>query len=241
MIVAPAVDVRQGRCVQLVGGDPGHEAIALDDPVAAAQRWRECGFGTLHLVDLDAALAAGQNSQAIEQILTDVPGDAQVGGGIRTEADIDRWLSVGAARVIVGTSAVDDPEWAVRQAEARPGQLIVAADVKENRVLRRGWTDSSQWSVLDFLDVLSSAPLAGVLITDVGREGRLSGIDAPWIESVVAAHQTLPLLMSGGVTSAKDVRDLAKMGVDGVVIGMALYTGRIDPTELEEFMGGMQS
>lgn len=243
MIVMPAVDVRGGRCVQLVGGDPTREAVSLADPVAVAQRWRSLGFRSLHLVDLDAALEHGGNTSPIERILEEAPGDAQVGGGIRDEAAIDHWLERGARRVIVGTRAVDDPEWLARQAEARPGRLIVAADVRDGQVLRRGWTEASQWRLLDLLGVLSSVPVAGVLITDVGREGQLVGVDSEWVESVVAACDTperdpLRLWISGGVGSEHDIRTLSGLGVHGVVVGMALYTERISVNAIEEFMGG---
>lgn len=242
MIVAPAVDVRGGRCVQLVGGDPSHEAVSLDDPVAAARGWRAHGFATLHVVDLDAALDHGDNRDAIERIFTEAPGDVQVGGGIRSDDDVAYWLERGASRVIVGTRAVNDPEWALGQAEAYPGQIIVAADVRDGTVLRRGWTDASEWTLLDFLQRLEAAPIGGVLITDVGREGQLVGVDQEWTRSLVerpAAGADRPrLLMSGGVADASDVRALADLGVDGVVIGMALYTGRIDPNELQAFKGG---
>ena len=237
MIVAPAVDLRGGRCVQLVGGDPDQEAVALANPTAVARSWRERGFATLHLVDLDAALGHGSNAAQIRDILSNAPGDAQVGGGVRSEANIDTWLEAGAARVIVGTSAVNDPDWAIRQAEARPNRIVIAADVRDGQVLRRGWTEASDWPLEEFLGALSAAPVAGALITDVGREGRLEGMDNPWIEQV-AESQTLDLWMSGGVTSIDDVRMLKRAGVHGVVIGMALYTGRIDPDEVRELSGG---
>lgn len=237
MIVSPAVDVRNGRCVQLVGGDPEREAVTLEDPVATAKQWRTQGFSTLHLVDLDAALGDGENSDVIERILAEAPGDAQVGGGIRSAADIERWLERGAQRVIVGTTAVEDPEWAARQAHAAPDRIIVAADVRDGRVLRRGWKETSDWLVHDFLEVLATAPFAGVLITDVSREGQLDGIDEPWIRSVVEAHP-LRLWMSGGVSTGADVRTLADIGVHGVVIGMALYTGQIDATQVADYLTG---
>lgn len=241
MIVAPAVDVRGGRCVQLVGGDPTREAVSLDDPAAAARGWRDHGFETLHIVDLDAALGHGDNRDAIGRVFDEAPGDVQVGGGIRTDDDVTYWLERGASRVIVGTRAVNDPDWALRHAESYPGQIVVAADVRDGIVLRRGWTDASEWSLLDFLRRLEAAPFGGVLITDVGREGQLLGVDREWTRSVVerptASDDRLRLLMSGGVADASDVHALADLGVDGVVIGMALYTGRINPNELQAFKG----
>jgi len=231
MIAAPAVDVRGGRCVQLVGGDPDQEAVTLADPVAAARSWRARGFGTLHLVDLDAALGDGSNRDMFARILSDVPGDAQIGGGVRSRADVEHWLAVGAARVIVGTRAVDDPDWASALAADFPGRIIVAADVRGEHVLRRGWKEVTNWSLEEFLGRFDEVELGGVLVTDVGREGRLVGLDPDFLTRIVGASRH-PVWASGGVESAADIAAARTAGAHGVVIGMALYTGRIDPAEL---------
>lgn len=235
MIVAPAVDVRGGRCVQLVGGDPEQEAVSLTDPVAAARRWRELGFNTLHLVDLDAALGAGDNQEVLTRVLRDVPGDAQVGGGVRTEADVAAWLDAGADRVVVGTRAVDDPEWATELASRYPGHVVIAADVREDRVLRRGWQETSGWTLADFMNRLAAAPIAGFLVTDVGREGRLVGLDGVWLARVVE-RSPHPVWASGGVGTTNDLTIAKQHGAHGVVVGMALYTGAIEPEDALDLM-----
>ena len=240
MIVAPAVDVRGGRCVQLIGGDPSQEAVSLADPVDAARSWRDQGFTTLHLVDLDAALGDGHNRDVFRTILRELGGDTQVGGGVRSEDDVRFWLEAGAARVIVGTRAVDDPGWAASLASEHPAQLVIAADVRDDQVLRRGWKETSPWVLSDFLARFKDVPLGGVLVTDVGREGQLVGLDPAWLERVVGATQH-PVWASGGVESARDLGVARDTGAAGVVVGMALYTGRIDPAKLDLSNGNLSN
>lgn len=229
----PAVDLRGGRCVQLVGGRPEEERISLPDPVAVAVDWRAKGFRVLHVVDLDAALGEGENLATIEAIAREAPGELQVGGGIRERARAARVLDAGADRVIVGTRAVDDPEWLASLAEAFPGQVTVAADVRDGRVLRRGWTEASHLDVLDFVARLGSLPLAGVLCTDVGREGRVQGIDRNGVARVLEASPH-PVWISGGVTTMDELRWLRGRGAAGAVLGMALYEGVLNANQVAE-------
>jgi len=240
----PAVDLKGGRCVQLVGGRPEDERISLPDPVAVARGWREQGFRVLHVVDLDAALGtkagtkgeSGDNLDLVARIAREVPGELQVGGGVRDEARAEALIDVGVDRVIVGTRAVDDPEWLAALAERHPGRIAVAADIRDGVVLRRGWTEASQLRIQDFLHTLASLPLAGVLCTDVGREGRLEGIDREGVSEVLAesAH---PVWISGGVTTVAELAFLAEQGAAGAVLGMALYTGALDAAEVARGYG----
>ena len=236
MIVAPAVDLRGGRCVQLVGGVPGSEQVSLPDPVAVAERWWETGFGTLHVVDLDAALGDGDNQEVIRRVLHSTEADTQVGGGLRSEAAVGSVLDLGADRAIVGTRAVEDAAWLESTAEAFPNRLVVAADVRGQRVLTRGWQEDSALRLDDFMDRLRDLPLAGLLVTDVGREGKLEGVDAEHVRAVVtqAAH---PVWISGGVTDANDLEILASAGAHGAVVGMALYQERMDAAQVAERYG----
>lgn len=236
MIAIPAVDLRQGRCVQLVGGRPEDERVSLPDPVAVAKQWREKGFPTLHVVDLDAALGTGDNTDLALRIAQEAPGDLQVGGGIRDTDRASSLLGAGVDRIIVGTRAVDDPEWLGELAAAHPERVVVAADIREGVVLRKGWTEGSGLEVEPFLRGLAELPLAGVLCTDVGREGQVRGIDRDGVAAVLVASPH-PVWISGGVTTIEELRFLRERGAAGAVLGMALYTGALNADQVAEEFG----
>lgn len=227
MIAAPAVDLKGGRCVQLVGGRPEDERVSLPDPLFVARRWWQRGFETLHLVDLDAALGSGDNLALLRRLLDATPAETQVGGGIRDDARADALVDAGADRIVVGTRALDDPEWLRGLAARHPGRVMVAADTREGRVLRKGWTESSELVLADFLSGVADVPLAGVLTTDVGREGRMEGIDRSAAGAAVEASPH-PVWISGGVTTADELAWLEEAGAAGAVLGMALYTETLD-------------
>ncbi len=236
MIAAPAVDLKGGRCVQLVGGRPEDERISLPDPVAVAERWSSLGFGTLHIVDLDAALGSGNNRDIISRVATATDAVTQVGGGIRDAQAISDLLDLGVARAIVGTRAVEDPSWLQEVAIRWPGRISVAADIRDGVVLRRGWKEDSDLKILDFLAALDDLPLGGILCTDVGREGKLEGIDRDGVRSVVRGSRH-PLWVSGGVTTLDELDFLADLGAAGAVLGMALYAETMDPVVVGERYG----
>jgi phosphoribosylformimino-5-aminoimidazole carboxamide ribotide isomerase len=237
MIATPAVDLRGGRCVQLVGGRPEEERVSLPDPVAVARDWRARGFSSLHVVDLDAALGLGDNQVVIRELARDAEVELQVGGGLRSDDAVDALLGAGVDRVVVGTRAVDDPGWLAAMAHRHPKRVMVAADVRDDMVLRRGWTEGSGLRLPDFLATLAPLPLAGVLCTDVGREGRLEGIDRDGVARALTASPH-PMWISGGVTTLEELDFLASCGAVGVVLGMALYTGALDPGEVANRYGG---
>jgi phosphoribosylformimino-5-aminoimidazole carboxamide ribotide isomerase len=237
MIAAPAVDLRGGRCVQLVGGDPADERVSLPDPVAAAERWYALGFGALHVVDLDAALGTGHNASVVERILSATRAETQVGGGIRDDTRADALLAAGADRVVVGTRALDDPAWLARLADRHPGRVVVALDTRGGVVLRGGWTESAGVGLERCLDALAGLPLAGVLSTDVDREGRLGGIDRDAC-SALTARSPHPVWISGGITTIEELAHLEAAGASGVVLGMALYTQTLDAAEVALRWGG---
>ena len=236
MIAVPAVDLRGGKCVQLVGGDYDDERVRLDDPGAVAAEWVRFGFTRLHVVDLDAATARGHNEEVIREILRDATVPVQVGGGVREESRIERLLDEGASWVVIGTRAVEDEDWRCEMANKFPGQLIIAADVRERKVVTRGWAETSQIDVIDFMSELAQLPLAGVLVTAVHLEGKMAGTDLPLMEDVAEAC-AWPVFASGGVTSLDDMRALERRGLSGAVLGMALYTGALDARRLAEEFG----
>ncbi|HMS03241.1 MAG TPA: 1-(5-phosphoribosyl)-5-[(5-phosphoribosylamino)methylideneamino]imidazole-4-carboxamide isomerase [Gemmatimonadaceae bacterium] len=237
MIVIPAVDLRDGKCVQLVGGEYDQESVRLDDPPAVARDWVRQGFARLHVVDLDAATGRGANTEVIREIVRDAGVPVQVGGGVRDADRIDALLDQGATWVVVGTRAVEDTSWLEEMAFRFPQQLVVAADVRERKVVTRGWAKTLPLDVVSYVEEIAALPLAGALVTAVHKEGQMQGTDLPLMEDVAEAAPW-PVFASGGVTTLDDLRALEHRGVAGAVLGMALYTGTIDPRRiLEEFAG----
>lgn len=226
MIAIPAVDIRSGACVQLVGGDFAREPIRIEDPLRVAQDWAGKGFKWLHVVDLDAAIGAGSNTELIQQILSTVPSRVSVGGGIRTRLQIESFIEKGAARVILGSRIMDDRGWLRSVASDFPGRIIAAADVRERTVLTDGWRTRSQLRLENLVAELNEMPLAGVLVTAVHLEGQQAGTDMRLFKDLMRML-TLPLIASGGVTTMQDIARLSAMGVSAAVIGMALYTGAL--------------
>ena len=228
MQVIPAIDLRDGACVQLVGGSYDEERVRIEDPVAVAQRWTRLGFSRIHLVDLDAATGRGSNWEIVREILEVTPALIQCGGGVREIETIDELLSAGASEVVVGTRAVEDPAWLEEAVARYPNRIIVAADTSARRILSRGWSQTSSRDVIDFIDELGTLPLAAVLVTAVEREGRLEGPDVQLVEEITA-RLTIPLQASGGVRNIDDIRALSDAGASAAVVGMALYTGALNP------------
>ncbi|MEO6446166.1 MAG: 1-(5-phosphoribosyl)-5-[(5-phosphoribosylamino)methylideneamino] imidazole-4-carboxamide isomerase [Gemmatimonadaceae bacterium] len=235
MIAIPAVDLREGACVQLVGGEYDREQVRLEDPLGVARQWARYGFSRLHVVDLDAALRKGTNTALIHDLLREGMADVQVGGGLRTTEAVHEMLDAGARYAVVGTRALEDMDWLVELVHDNPGTIIVAADVRERRVVTQGWQHDSQRHITDVVEELNALPLAGLLVTAVHREGQMLGADLPLMEDVVELAE-FPVLASGGISGMSDLHALQDRGIAGAVIGMALYTGAIDPwTIVEEF------
>lgn len=235
MIVIPAVDLRDGKCVQLVGGEYDQESVRLDDPPAVARDWVRQGFTRLHVVDLDAATGRGRNTEIIRELVRDAGVPVQVGGGVRDADRIEELLDQGASWVVVGTRAVEDVAWLEEMSARFPQQLIVAADVRERKVVTRGWAKTLPLDVVSYVEEIAAFPLAGALVTAVHKEGQMQGTDLPLMEDVAEASPW-PVFASGGVTTLDDLRALDHRGVTGAVLGMALYTGAIEPRRiLEEF------
>lgn len=233
MLAIPAIDLRDGHCVQLVGGDYAKEAVRLDEPLLVAQRWVAAGFSRLHLVDLDAATGRGNNRDLIREIITRSGVPAQVGGGIRDADALNTLLDDGAEHVVVGTRGVEDPEWLTEQAERFPGRIVLAADVNLRKVVTRGWAKETSRDVLDLIRELEHLPLAGLLVTAVHKEGKMQGTDLALMADVVDAAPW-PVIASGGVSSMLDLQALEDRGVAAAVLGMALYTDALDARVVAE-------
>lgn len=237
MIVTPAIDLMGGRCVQLVGGVPEATEVSLPDPPAVARDWRDRGFDSVHVVDLDAALGSGDNIGLIPSVLS-LALDGQVGGGIRDEARAEALLNAGADRIVVGTRGLDDREWLASIARRWPQRVVLALDFRDSIVLRKGWTESTARPVTDVLRDVGDLPLGGVLTTDVGREGRLEGIDLEGCRSIIA-ESPFPVWISGGITTVDDLARLEEAGATGAVLGMALYTNTLDADEVARRWGSV--
>ncbi len=233
MILYPAIDLKDGQVVRLLRGDLDAATVYSHDPGATAHGWADLGFAWLHVVDLNGAVA-GQpvNAAAVRDILRRVGGRMQVqlGGGIRTLAQIETWLSAGLARVILGSVALRDPALVKQAARAFPGQVLVGLDARDGRVATDGWMKTSATLALDLAKEFEDAGVAALIYTDIGRDGALTGVN---IDATVAlaAAVSIPVIASGGVRDVADLRALkaAAAPIAGVISGRALYDGRLDP------------
>jgi phosphoribosylformimino-5-aminoimidazole carboxamide ribotide isomerase len=233
MIAIPALDLRGGACVQLAAGSYDRELIRIPDPVGVAVAWRQYGFRHLHLVDLDAVAGRSNNATEVQAVLAATDVEVQLGGGIRSRELIQRSLNDGAQRVVIGTRALEDLDWLAEMSSLFPGSVIVAADVRDRKILSHGWTRIHPRLVLDLVQELNGLPLAGVLVTAVHREEAMRGTDLPLMEDVAEAAD-FPVFASGGLGSLTHLRALADRGVAAAVVGMALYSGAMDPWVVAE-------
>lgn len=230
----PAIDLKDGACVRLRRGDMADATVYSDDPAAQALRWQDAGFGWVHVVDLNGAFAGRPiNQDAVAAILKAVRVPVQLGGGIRDLAGVERWLAAGVARVILGSAAVKDPNL-VRQACRRfPGRIAVGIDARQGLVATEGWAETSTLTALDLALSFEQAGAAAIIYTDISRDGMLGGVN---IEATLdlASQVTTAVIASGGVGGPNDLRLLRAQGdgvLDGVIVGRALYDGRLDPAE----------
>ncbi len=233
-LIIPAVDIRGGKCVRLLRGLADEETVFDEDPVNAALRWQEQGARLIHVVDLDGAFD-GQpvNGLAVRKIASALDIPIEVGGGIRTTATATDYLEAGVARVVVGTAAFQDPEWLKCLAEALGERLAVGVDVKEGRVALGGWTGLSDEEPVAAVERLIGAGVRRIIYTDTMKDGTLEGPNIAGLEAVAEAS-SIPVVASGGVGAIDDIlriSSLEGLGVEGVIVGMALYRGRFSLSE----------
>jgi phosphoribosylformimino-5-aminoimidazole carboxamide ribotide isomerase len=234
VIIFPAIDLKDGRCVRLVRGDMAQATIFNDDPAAQARAFEMQGFTYLHVVDLDGAFAGKPvNGDAVQDILAAVAMQVQLGGGIRDMKTVCGWLDKGVARIIIGTAAVKDPEFVREAARLYPGRIAVGIDARDGRVAVDGWARTSDVSALDLGRRFEDAGVAAIIYTDISRDGAMQGLN---IEATIALAEALsiPVIASGGLASIEDVKrllqpDCAKLA--GAITGRALYDGRLDAAE----------
>ncbi len=226
MVVIPAIDILGGRCVRLVRGDFDHPKVYSDDPAEVAAEFVSAGAERIHVVDLDAARGSGDNKGLIQSILRGQDIKIQVAGGIRSAETVDSWLDAGAHAVIMGTVAVRDPRLLERCARRHPAQVMAALDVRNNKAAVRGWTETEPIVIGSLLGRWDRLPLAGVVLTSIDMDGTLGGPDLETLKRA-RAMTSLTLLYSGGITTVEDIRNVAAAGAQAVILGKALYEGRI--------------
>ncbi|MCF6282130.1 MAG: 1-(5-phosphoribosyl)-5-[(5-phosphoribosylamino)methylideneamino]imidazole-4-carboxamide isomerase [Candidatus Polarisedimenticolaceae bacterium] len=235
MLLIPAIDLKDGRCVRLRQGRMDDETIFSDDPVDVAGRWVEAGARRLHLVDLNGAFAGepvnGEVIRAIAKRYPDLP--IQVGGGIRDEATIQAYLDAGVTYVIIGTQAVKEPEFVARACKAFPGHVMVGLDAKDGMVAINGWAEITEHNVVDMAKRFEQDGVEAIVYTDIGRDGMLTG---PNIEATQALAEAIniPVVASGGITNIDDIRALCEVessGINSAITGRAIYEGTLDFAE----------
>ncbi|MEM6357165.1 MAG: 1-(5-phosphoribosyl)-5-[(5-phosphoribosylamino)methylideneamino]imidazole-4-carboxamide isomerase [Pseudomonadota bacterium] len=229
MILYPAIDLKDGACVRLLRGEMDAATVFNDDPAAQARAFQDAGCEWLHIVDLNGAFEGRPvNASAVEAILGALSIPAQLGGGIRSLATVDDWLSRGIARVILGTVALRDPALVREAARTHPGRIAVGIDARGGRVAVEGWAETSEVTATELARRFEDAGVAAIIYTDIERDGAMQG---PNVEATAALAQavSIPVIASGGVSSLKDLAALRDSGapLDGVISGRALYDGRL--------------
>lgn len=227
MQIWPAIDLRGGKCVRLQQGDYARETVFGDDPAAMARHWFDLGGQQIHLVDLDGAKAGRPgNLASVVAILEAVDVPCEFGGGIRDEETIRKLLDLGLARLVIGTLAIKQPDWFRRMCALFPGKLALGIDARGGRVATDGWLETSDVSAIDLARQFAREPLAAINYTDIATDGMMTGPNVAAMREMREAVRA-PVIASGGVSTVEDVARLAAVGVDGCIIGRALYEGSL--------------
>lgn len=240
MIIYPAIDIKDGKCVRLVQGRFDDVTVYSDDPVDVALKWEEMGAEYLHVVDLDGARAGEiKNFKIIERMVSKLKIPLQAGGGIRTMETIKKMLDMGVQRVILGTIAVSNRKLVEEAVGLFNGRIAVGIDAKNGKVAIEGWEKTSQFNSIDFAKKMQDIGVRTIIYTDISRDGMLKGPNLNAMEEMVR-ELDIEVIASGGVGSSKDVEALRNTGVDGVIIGKALYTGAVDLREILNYKGNIK-
>ena len=243
MILFPAIDLKDGRCVRLTRGEMDTATVFNDEPAAQARAFAEDGFKWLHCIDLNGAFEGQSvNAEAVKAIRKAVDLPIQLGGGIRDMKAVEAWLSAGITRVILGTVALTNPSLVKEAARAFPGRIVVAADAKGGRIATEGWSETTELTPAELSERFEGFGVAAVLYTDVDRDGLMRGVNVP-ATAALARKIALPVIASGGVSGIADIAalvDANEPNIEGVVIGRALYDGRLSAAEALNVANGVQ-
>lgn len=228
MLIIPAVDIKNGKCVQLIQGKPGTEQVVLENPHKIAKSWENKGANTLHIIDLDGALGTQDNTSIVKKIVEIIDVPIQMGGGIRDINYAKKLLDIGIDRIIIGTMAIKEPE-NIKKLSDEYGEerIMVSLDSKDGEVVIKGWTEKTNKSATEFAQFLEEYGAGSILFTNVDYEGLLKGFnEQPVIDLVNSVN--IPVVYSGGISTIKDIEKLQNTGVKGIVVGSAIYKGAID-------------
>ncbi len=231
MYIIPAIDLLKGKCVRLIQGEYHRQITYENDPVKQAREFSLAGAEWLHIVDLDGArVGRPVNTDTISAIAAIGQLKIEIGGGLRDEAAIKQLLDIGAERVIIGTKAVSDFEWFSRMAEKFSGKIVLGLDARGSKLATHGWTKDHPQDLLDFAAEAAKLPLAAIIYTDIAKDGMMAGPNLERTKALVQAVE-LPIIASGGVREISDIKKLAELGVEAVIIGRSLYEGTLNLTD----------
>lgn len=234
MILYPAIDLKDGKCVRLLKGDMAAATVYHEDAAAQAAEFQTLGFDALHVVDLNGAVSGDLiNHAVVKNILKNIRIPTQLGGGIRTRASVEAWLSAGITRVILGTAAVKYPAFVKEVARAYPKQIAVGIDARAGMVATEGWVDTSTIRAVDLARMFEDAGVAAIIYTDIARDGTLAGPNLDETATLAEAI-SIPVILSGGIATIEDLRAVkarASSGIEGIIIGRALYEKTLDARE----------
>jgi phosphoribosylformimino-5-aminoimidazole carboxamide ribotide isomerase len=230
VLVIPAIDLKDGRCVRLRQGDMADETVYSDDVKEVASRWQQQGAGLIHVVDLNGAVdGEPKNLPHIESVMKAVRVKVQVGGGIRTIDTVRRYLNAGVSRVVLGTAALTNRALLDQACQEFPQRIVLGLDARDGRIAVKGWTTVSEVNAIDLLKELSGCAIAAVVYTDIARDGMLNGPNIPALTEVVE-YSSFPVIASGGITRLEDLQAVRSLGpkIEGAIVGKALYDGKLD-------------
>jgi len=234
MIIVPAIDIKDGMCVRLLQGRMDAKTVFSDEPEAMATRWEQEGAEILHVVDLDGAVEQRpRNKDVIERIVRNVKIDVQVGGGIRNRAAIEMYLELGVRRIVIGTEAIRNPELVMEACKAFPGRIVLGIDARNGLVAIEGWTQTTKLSAVDLAKAFQHFGITAINFTDIHRDGMQTGLNIEETKRLAEAVD-VPVFASGGVSSIDDIKrllPLESVGISGVIIGRALYSGTLSLRE----------
>ncbi|MER3447854.1 MAG: 1-(5-phosphoribosyl)-5-((5-phosphoribosylamino)methylideneamino)imidazole-4-carboxamide isomerase [Candidatus Dadabacteria bacterium] len=237
MLIIPAIDIKNGKCVRLFKGEEGTETVFSESPLEISRRWQDCGAGLIHVVDLDGAFSGEpRNFDIIRGIVNSVSAHVQVGGGIRNIKTIERYLEAGVNRIILGTAAFYNREFLTEASMRFPQRIAVGIDTKMGRIAVKGWKEVIDLDTESVLNDIEAAGVSLVIYTDVDRDGTMGGINLSSVERFVKSSP-IPVVVSGGISSTDDIEKLSSLvefGLAGVILGKSIYTGKINLKEAIE-------